>query len=314
MWPYLGETVHHRKWHPGKHEPIIDKDLFDAVQAKLAERTNPHVPKVARRAVSLLAGLIRDEHGRPMSPMHTNNHGRRYRYYGSNLADGSTEPPLRLPAGDLDAAVKVGLGSLLCDGHRMLTLAEHLSPTGQMAFVAACADRAQQLEDLSTAGARALFKQLVSAVVVARDAATLSLSSAALFGMLDVPTATGDVSLIQSIAISVAGWGQETRLRLDPPPGVVTPKDITLIQLIARGFAARDELLTMDADSAKQLPVARQRHLERIARLAYLAPDIIRAILDGRQPRQMTARNLSRIHSLPNSWAEQRVLLGIAQD
>lgn len=131
--------------------------------------------------------------------------------------------------------------------------------------------------------------------------------------MLDVLTAAGDESLIQPIAISLAGWGQETRLRLDPPAGVVTPKDITLIQLIARGFAARDELLAMDADTARQLPVARQRHLERIARLAYLAPDIIRAILDGRQPRHMSARNLSRTHGLPNSWADQRAVLGIAQ-
>lgn len=58
--------------------------------------------------------------------------------------------------------------------------------------------------------------------------------------------------------------------------------------------------------------VTRQRHLERIARLAYLAPDIIRAILDGRQPRHLTARSLSRIHGLPNSWVEQRAVLGFA--
>ena len=311
---YLGETVHHRKWHPGKHEPIIDKDLFDAVQTKMAERTNPRAPKVAKRTVSLLAGLIRDEHGRPMSPMHTNNHGRRYRYYGSNIADGSTEPPLRLPAGDLDAAVKAGLGSLLCDGHRMRTLAGHMSPTAQLAFVAACAERTQRLEGLSTAEVRTFFNQLGLTVVVARDAATLSLSTAALFGMLDLPSDVDNLPLSHSIAISPAGWGQETRLRLDPPAGVITPKDVTLIQLIARGFAARDELLAMNADTASQLPVARQRHLERISRLSYLAPDIIRAILDGRQPRDMTARNLSRIHSLPNSWAEQRAVLGIAQD
>ncbi len=311
---YIGETVHHRKWHPGKHEPIVDKALFDAVQSKLAERTSPSAPKVIKRTVSLLAGMIRDEHGRPMSPMHTNNHGRRYRYYASNLANGSTEPALRLPAGDLDAAIKAGLRSLLSDGLRMRVLAEHLSPTGQLEFVAACADRAPQLAGLSTAEARAVLGQLGTAVVVSRDSAKLLLSSKALFALLELPAPADDVPLGYLIATDVVGWGQESRLRLDPPAGVVTPKDTTLIQLIARGFAARDELLAMDAEAAKELLVTRQRHLERIARLSYLAPDIVRAILDGQQPRHITARGLAKIHSLPMSWAEQREMLGFVQN
>ena len=85
-----------------------------------------------------------------------------------------------------------------------------------------------------------------------------------------------------------------------------------LIQLIARGFAARDELLAMDDEAARNLSDMRKRHLERMARLAYLAPDIISAILNGRQPRNITTRSMARINSLPNSWAAQRAMLGFA--
>lgn len=52
------------------------------------------------------------------------------------------------------------------------------------------------------------------------------------------------------------------------------------------------------------------RHLERVARLSYLDPGIITDILDGTQPRALSARGLSRIASLPLSWAQQRQVLG----
>ena len=51
-------------------------------------------------------------------------------------------------------------------------------------------------------------------------------------------------------------------------------------------------------------------YLTRLARLAFLAPDIVCAILDGRQPAQLTAARLSRITHLPLDWSEQRKMVG----
>ena len=42
----------------------------------------------------------------------------------------------------------------------------------------------------------------------------------------------------------------------------------------------------------------------------FLAPDIIQAIIEGRQPAELTAARLKRMYDLPISWAEQRRLLG----
>ena len=46
--------------------------------------------------------------------------------------------------------------------------------------------------------------------------------------------------------------------------------------------------------------------------LAFLAPDIVQDIFDGRQPLELTASRLKRIGELPASWAAQRQLLGLA--
>ena len=48
-----------------------------------------------------------------------------------------------------------------------------------------------------------------------------------------------------------------------------------------------------------------------LLRLRWLAPDITTAIVNGRQPPQLNAKNLMRLTAhLPADWTEQRALLG----
>jgi site-specific DNA recombinase len=64
---YIGEIVYRGEVHKGEQVPILDRRLFDAVQARLAERAV--VRKLSRsRSPSILAGLIFDDRGNPMSP------------------------------------------------------------------------------------------------------------------------------------------------------------------------------------------------------------------------------------------------------
>ena len=53
-------------------------------------------------------------------------------------------------------------------------------------------------------------------------------------------------------------------------------------------------------------------YFTRLVRLSYLAPDITEAILDGRQPRDLTADKLLAHSRLPLGWHEQRTVLGFA--
>lgn len=63
------------------------------------------------------------------------------------------------------------------------------------------------------------------------------------------------------------------------------------------------ESVNDDAERAQRL---------RIARLSFLATDIITAILDGGQPATLGVRQLMRIAGLPASWDQQRSMLGFA--
>jgi site-specific DNA recombinase len=100
------------------------------------------------------------------------------------------------------------------------------------------------------------------------------------------------------------------RLCVAPTSHAANQRNPKLFNLIIRAFSAREHLLTVDAETAAK--DASTPHLLRIARIAYLAPDIIAAIIDGEQPPRLTARDLAKAASLPLSWAEQRRTLGFA--
>ncbi len=106
---YLGETVHKDKSYPGEHEGIVDRELWDAVQAKLTENRVERVNGSATGDPSLLAGLLYDDLGNRMTPSHAVKNGKRYHYYVSRpLITGSrTAVPdgRRIPAAEIERMV-----------------------------------------------------------------------------------------------------------------------------------------------------------------------------------------------------------------
>ena len=77
---------------------------------------------------------------------------------------------------------------------------------------------------------------------------------------------------------------------------------------------------TVAADRDKALPslplkeIAAEQgisssYVTRLLRLAFLAPDIVTAILNGRHPPQLTAKRLMDDTRMPLDWTAQRELL-----
>jgi site-specific DNA recombinase len=101
-----------------RHQPILDRDLFEAVQLKLAEQHNSY-QTVRANSEALLMGRIFDDRGNRMSPSHSRKGGARYRYYVSSaLIQGQPESAgsvARVPAAKIEAvvvgAVRKGVGS-----------------------------------------------------------------------------------------------------------------------------------------------------------------------------------------------------------
>ena len=84
---YRGEITHKGSAYPGEHQPIIDKALWDEVQAILAENRVNRTTGADAKQPSLLAGLIFDETGERLTPSHAVKKGTRYRYYVSRSLD-----------------------------------------------------------------------------------------------------------------------------------------------------------------------------------------------------------------------------------
>jgi hypothetical protein len=75
---YIGEVSFKGEILAGEQPAIIDRDLFDAVQARLSEQVTHH--KVSRtRSEALLLGRIFDDRGHRMSPSHVRKRGIKYR-------------------------------------------------------------------------------------------------------------------------------------------------------------------------------------------------------------------------------------------
>ncbi len=116
---YVGEIRHKTNTYDGQHPAIIGHDVWDAVQAKLADNAARTKRRETAAAPSPLAGKFTDETGDKLTPSHAVRRGRRHRYYVSHrLIARSGETDLsgwRLPAATLEAAVAALMRSILAD-------------------------------------------------------------------------------------------------------------------------------------------------------------------------------------------------------
>jgi hypothetical protein len=105
---YIGEVVFKGEVLPGEQPAILDRNLFDAVQAKLNDHRNNQT--IARgKSDALLTGRIYDDRGNRMTPSHVRKGGIKYRYYlSSSLLHGQpgrAGSVRRVPAAEVEALV-----------------------------------------------------------------------------------------------------------------------------------------------------------------------------------------------------------------
>jgi site-specific DNA recombinase len=76
---YRGDIVHQGTTYSGQHQAILDPELWQIVQDKLAANRQERALAVGAEAPSLLAGLIVDADGNPMTSTHATKRAKRYR-------------------------------------------------------------------------------------------------------------------------------------------------------------------------------------------------------------------------------------------
>jgi len=168
---------------------------------------------------------------------------------------------------------------------------------------------------------RALLAGLVERIDIGASHIDIHVRATRLGALFDGPAAplvdeTNDETQILSVPVRLRQSAREIRMLIDRADPFATAKpDARLIKLLIRAHRFNATLAgrggTPFAALAKQEGVS-PSYFTRLVRLSYLAPDITQAILDGRQPSDLTADKLLAHSRLSLAWQDQRTLLGFA--
>jgi DNA invertase Pin-like site-specific DNA recombinase len=324
---YRGEAKHKGNAYPGEHKAIIDKPLWDSVQAMLVKNSVERVAGVNTKAPSLLTGLLYDETGERLTPTWTVKKGKRYRYYVStSLVKGDGRPDStrrRLPAGNLENIVIDRLRKFLSSRRELLDAIDddHFGRTGHTHLIQRARQTAEALDQTPQQN-QEVIAALVHRVEIGPESLKISVSLDRLaaplgseYGELpqDKTTHPSDHVVTLTASVQLTRVGREMKLLVDDSDDNRSP-DMGLLRVVTRAHdvqrrLAEDPALTVH-DIAREDRVTSD-YLYILLRLRWLAPDITTAIVNGRQPPQLNAKKLMRLTAqLTVDWAAQRELLG----
>ncbi len=323
---YVGEVVHKGKRYPGLHEAIIDGDTWDAIQDQLKRNAIDRRSGSNAKTPSLLAGLLRDSDGHRMSPSHARKGDRRYRYYVSRgVSDGDSG--WSLPAMEIERVVLEGIDSFLrarvelIDGLNL----SNASPGQLKALLGKAEQLADQIARAGPTEQRGILLDILDHIDARQDRVRIVFRTHPLCSMREDATQDPDprnkgagtestFALDLEVRLKRRGAGmklviQDDRVRRATP-------DPELIDTVAKGRRRFTEIRDGTARSVTELAASYDVDRTDVGRgisLAFLAPDIVEAIVAGRQPIELTAAQLKRVRDLPVSWVEQRRLLDFAR-
>jgi hypothetical protein len=307
---------------------IIDATLWDAVQQRLADHRANGSERPKGAIPNLLARLLHDEAGDRLVPSHAVKGGKRYRYYiSSRLITGSRSDAtdgIRVPAAEVESGVIERVRQFLSNGAAVFEALQHLEL--DVGRVQQLMRQAQEIADTLTNRGRSdmaiTLRTLISRIEVQADQISIAIQPRRLLDLLCGPTAVADTvandmatetaaPLLVTVPLLRRRAGRDTRLLMDGPDA--TQPDPSLVRVLVRARTCRTKLLQSGeaslTETSRSVGICRS-YLTRLARLAFLAPDIVCAILEGRQPTSLTAARLIRITQLPLDWSEQRMALG----
>lgn len=310
---YIGETTHKGASYPGEHAPIIDQDLWDAVQDQLGLNAVTRRTGSNTASPSLLTGLIETAEGVRLSPSHANKRGQRYRYYVSKPRDGKTGAAWRLPAPALEQAIIDSICGFLADQQRLVTsLAPDMAARAMTPLFDRATAFAANLLEATPDTKREILLDIVTCVAIADKRISLRLRGDALRARLGIANAEAGEEVRFDIPVAFRRRGVETRLVIGGTTASAKP-DETLVALVVQAHRWFNDLRSGTA--ASRSDIAKRDNVDpgdvsRVLPIAFLAPDITEAILDGRQPIELTAARLKRMRDLPLDWQQQRRHLG----
>ena len=295
---YRGEAVHKGVAHPGEHDAIIDEDLWEAVQAKLSAQDTKQGRGRAESG-ALLMGLIFDDRGNRMSPSHTTRKGGRYRYYVSQAV-------LQGRKKEAGSIARIGADEL--EGRSLKRYAAH-SPTKTAAQTGQQPPTSPQKSRFHPAipAAFMIKARAIWSAVMSNGSWFMQRRSRSFFGRVTPhPISPGQTVVARVLRVPLERRPRDRKEIIVPGDAGAPPTrlDRSLVLAVARGrtwaSALRRGEYADTAEIASKCDLS-EAYVRRILRLAFLAPDIVESIAEGRQPRALTLQRL--LGPVPFAWA-----------
>jgi site-specific DNA recombinase len=309
--------------HPRPPRPANEKTRNQNAAERNRPRCDLHPQIVrggARTGIQFTTGAARSLRGAVKK-------GTRYRYYVSRPLSTKDQTEgfaaLRVPAGEIEQLVTSRVREWLLDPASIYksNAARLADSSMQQRLVARAADVGKHWPELPVARKRAVLTALIERIDVSVDQIDIRLRPQRLGALLDGPSTSSqgmndEETEILSVPVRLRRAGREIKMMIDGTDPFATAKaDARLIRLLLRARRFNATLA-----QGEDIPFAALAHREgvsrsyftRVLRLSYLAPDIAQAILDGRQPCDLTAEKLLEHSRLPLAWHDQRTVLGFA--
>ncbi len=276
---YIGDVSYQGEIFAGEHPAILERELFDAVQVRMAQQT---VQRMVTRSQSpaLLTGVIFDDRGNTMSPTHSNKNGIRYRYYVSQ----ALQQRRKVDAGSIARVPASEIEALICNAIRQRM---NVDPG-----IADCN----------------VVREYVHCIVVRANSLELTICiNAERKAEDEVPNQILSVPFVPTLpnrkGIAHAPGGQAN---------ISAETRDAILHAIARARNWMDSILPGKIASFEDIAALEslgERYVRRLAVLAFLSPKIIRAIVDATAPADLTVSRLTQ--ALPHEWSRQDEMFGI---
>ena len=281
---YIGEVAFKGEVLPGEQPAIVDRELFDAVQAKLTEQVNNH--KTTRmKSEALLAGRIFDDRGNRMTP----------------------EPRPQAAASSIDTICRPPCSRAKPNApDRYAGSRQPRSRRWSLDRFGSISSHRSRL----TIGASS--PTYVARVEIQQEQLVIQLAQIEKSGRR---RAQGDSTLDVPWHKTPSTRRREMLLPASLPPQQARPirseTRATLIASIARGRRWLNELVA-DANANVESIAKRERcsvrQVNMTISLAFLAPDLVKAAIEGRLPRGI---GVTRLRDAPVEWSRQKAMLGL---
>jgi DNA invertase Pin-like site-specific DNA recombinase len=290
---YVGEVKYKNEILPGEQPPILDRKLFAAVRQKsLAQWSHRTVAR--NKSDHLLTGLLFDDAGHLMVATHATKAGVRYRYYVSTpflhgeAKTASAGSVSRVPAADIEDTV-------------VRSLKEHLAAKQDGSTLSAL-----------PLGNPSIFAELIAGIVVHKDRLVVRFKS----DQTDEASDRPDAQLL-TIPWQKPPSKRSRRILLphNASRSEVRPEQFErrarLVSAIARGRQWLDDVVSGRVTTVAELCAREKcsvRQVNMTISLAFLAPDLVKAVVEGRLPRGI---GVERLRDPPTEWGRQFEALGL---